>query len=115
MVLDQALSDLKLTAIVYPNPGPLLPYPLCTTRFLLCVKCDVFQRLHLTRKNSRGLSFHAAGAAQREALHMPQNGGDYMNAEFELGLKLVVFLITSGLVLLELTRPRKKNRQSKWR
>ncbi len=38
-----------------------------------------------------------------------------MTPELDLGFKLVVFLITSGLVLLELTKPRKKNRQRKWR
>lgn len=38
-----------------------------------------------------------------------------MQVETDLAMKLIVFLVISGLVLLYLTRPENKPRHRKWR
>ncbi len=38
-----------------------------------------------------------------------------MNAELDLGMKLSLFVVTGGLVILWLTAPKKKPRHRKWR
>ncbi len=58
---------------------------------------------------------HAAGAAQKKLHSSRRKEVVHMNAELDLGFKLVVFLVMNGLVLLELTKPKQKPRQKKWR